>query len=191
MIMFSMREPGKPWKMHLLSADGDNLGEIIPGEGSERESVWSPNGKSLLFGGDPPGRVKAVYLLDLSRRKIVTLPGSRGHYAPRWSPDGLYIATQKGDAGHLMMFDFATRKWRASPETLVGTETWSRGGKSRYFSGLGADWAALLVGIGDRELERAVSFKGLHNAGWWVGLARRVLFWYRPISGFKIYTPLT
>jgi Tol biopolymer transport system component/DNA-binding winged helix-turn-helix (wHTH) protein len=169
-IAFSAQAPGKPSKICLISAKGGNLEQLTQGEGSENQPTWSPDGNWLAFGSGAGVRNPVIHLLDLRTRQVSTLPGSEGYYAPEWSPEGRYLATQKGDEGDLMLFDFTTRRWQELRKAFVGTETWSRDGKYLYFSAFGKDEACLRVRISDRKLERVANFKSLRHPNWWMGL---------------------
>ena len=127
----------------------------------------------LAFGATPgKGRDSAILLLDLRTRIVATLPGSEGHYSPRWSPDGRYIATQKVDEPYLMLFDLKTREWKELPRVGVGNQTWSRDGKYLYFSiGVRQDPGCWRVRINDLRLDRVFSFKDLRSPDWWISLA--------------------
>ena len=49
--------------------------------------------------------VKDIELVDLKSRKTAPLPDSKGLFAPRWSPDGRYIAAMQLNQSRLMLFD--------------------------------------------------------------------------------------
>src|SRR5277367_2691892 len=53
---------------------------------------WSPDGKSIYFNDYPIAGHYRIRILDLATRKVSTMPGSDGYYAPLWSPDGQYLA---------------------------------------------------------------------------------------------------
>jgi Tol biopolymer transport system component len=49
-IAFIAAEPGKPFKIHLVSGDGGSVEQVTTGERSEGGLSWSADGNSLVFG---------------------------------------------------------------------------------------------------------------------------------------------
>ena len=47
-------------------------------------------------GGKDPSSV--LKILDLKRSQVSTIPGSKGMFSPRWSPDGQSIAAIREDS---------------------------------------------------------------------------------------------
>ena len=64
----------------------------------------------------PADTNSAIRVLDLNTHQVSTLPGSRGLFAPRWSPDGRYIVAMPADSLSLVLFDFQTQKWSQARE---------------------------------------------------------------------------
>ena len=173
-IVFTAKVPGKPWKTYLISAEGGSPQQLTPEERTEIDPGWSPDGKTLVFGDSD---AKTILLLNLSTRRISTLPGSEGLFSPRWSPDGRYIAaTPLGSWDKLLLFDFTTQKWTELAKQRAAWPQWSRDGKYiSFFSFPDNDPALFRVRIGDRKLERLASMKGFRQAwggtGPWIGWA--------------------
>jgi Tol biopolymer transport system component len=61
------------------------------------------------------------------------LPGSDGLFAPRWSPDGRYMAVLQVDLTKLLLFDFRTKKWSELGKGVFAFPNWSHDGKYLYF----------------------------------------------------------
>jgi Tol biopolymer transport system component len=184
-IVFMGQLPDKPWKIYLISANGGNPQQLIPGESGEETPSWSTDGNSIAYGRLPdssnPGDVR-IGVLDLSTQQVSLLPGSEGLGSPKWSPDGRYLACQQfdwlftGSSEKLMLFDFAARKWAGLADVRTEWPTWSRDGKYLYFVIRSAgDTAEFRVRVSDHKLERIVDLKDLHQAwgpfGPWSGLA--------------------
>jgi Tol biopolymer transport system component/DNA-binding winged helix-turn-helix (wHTH) protein len=130
-------EPGKPWKIYLIDAEGGKLTPALNEDLNEADPAWSPDGKSIVF-GRPPGRMdssqqKAIYQLDLATHKTVEIPGSAGLFSPRLSPDGRYIAAMPLDQRALMLYDRSTQQWTTLTRRGVGDPTWSHDGRYVYF----------------------------------------------------------
>jgi Tol biopolymer transport system component/DNA-binding winged helix-turn-helix (wHTH) protein len=175
-IAFSAQVPGKPWKNHLISAEGGIPEQIVPGPRNEDGPSWSPDGNSLAFGymtfleheGSGPFTIQ---LVDLKTRGVSTLPGSEGLYSASWSPDGAYVAAETADNSKLVLFDRALNKWMDLVSSGVGYFEWSRDGKHIYVE----SGSIIRARISDHKLERVVSLERIRLAtgafGPWIGLA--------------------
>jgi eukaryotic-like serine/threonine-protein kinase len=179
-IAFMATAPGKPWKICLVSADGGTPQQAMPEESQEADPNWSADGNSLVFGGAPwaqgwnPGGT-AIRVLDLKTHQVSTLPGSEGLYSPRWSPDGRYIVAQPTNSQKFVLFDWNIQKWINLANVSAGMFDFSRDGKYIYFDGITAGAGYFRLRIGDRRVERLVSWKDLRRAagpfGTWAGPA--------------------
>jgi Tol biopolymer transport system component len=111
-------------------------------------------------------------LLDLRTHQTSVLPGSKGLFSPRWSPDGRYIAAIPLSGQGLLLFDFAMQNWTELARLPMGNPNWSRDSKSIYFDG-GNDPAFYRVAISDHKLEPLFRLKNLRRASLygWTGLA--------------------
>lgn len=130
-------EPGKPWKIYLLDAEGGKLAPILNEDRNEADPDWTPDGKSIVF-GRPPNRMdstqpKAIYILDLATHQLKEIPGSEGLFSPRLSTDGRYIAAMPLDQKALMLYDRTAGRWTTLTQQGVGDPTWSRDGHELYF----------------------------------------------------------
>ena len=170
-IAFSGMVPGKPWKVFLISRDGGSPQPITADELVELDPAWSADGKRLAFarsslGNDDSSRIG---LLNLEARQISELPGSQKICCPRWSPDGRYvIAISVVHYDELMLYDFASEKWRKVDINLkpvdFGYMAWSRDSAYAYFdmvtdSGKGY----FRLRISDSKLDREVDLKLLRQ----------------------------
>jgi Tol biopolymer transport system component len=181
-IAFVAMTPGKPAKIYVVPAQGGSPQPLMPGESSEVDPGWSPDGGSLVFGrmvnyGAKASRPMAIHILNLKTNTVSTLPDSEGMFSPRWSPDGRYIAAVRRDQEKLLLFDLATRKWKELASVNVGYPVWSRDGKYIYFNTpFKTETVIFRVGISDRKLEQIVNLQGVKAVaqglfGWWTGLA--------------------
>jgi dipeptidyl aminopeptidase/acylaminoacyl peptidase len=113
-------------------------------------------------------------VLDLTSHQLSTLPGSRGLYAARWSPDGRYIVAMPSDQLSLVLFDFQTQKWSQIAKVRAGFLNWSRDGQYVYFLRWLVNPAVLRIRISDRVVEQVSDLTNLPttgNIGPWLGLA--------------------
>jgi Tol biopolymer transport system component/DNA-binding winged helix-turn-helix (wHTH) protein len=130
-------EPGKPWKIYLIDAEGGKLTPVLNEDRNEADPAWSPDGQSIVFGRLPDrmdnGQPKAIYLVNLQTNKVTEIPGSTGLFSPRLSPDGRFIAAMPLDQRALLLFDRTTSRWATLTAQGVGDPTWSHDSRSIYF----------------------------------------------------------
>ena len=130
-------EPGKPWKIYLIDAEGGKLTPVLNEDRNEADPAWSPDGQSIVFGRLPDrmdnGQPKAIYLVNLQTNKVPEIPGSTGLFSPRLSPDGRFIAAMPLDQRALLLFDRTTSRWATLTAQGVGDPTWSHDSRSIYF----------------------------------------------------------
>ena len=157
-------EEGKQWKVYLISPDGGSSRELLPQDRQENDVTWSPDAKQVAFArpsyGIDLGELE-IQTYDLATRQASTVPGSRGLFSPRWSPDGRHLAALSSDSKKLMLFDFEIRKWtdwlRAEDGT-VGYPVWSKDGKSIYIERFYASGAFPAQAHAGRVAIKTVSF---------------------------------
>ena len=194
-IAFMGQDPGQPWKVRVVSAEGGPYGPVTSNDAAEGAPTWSPDGSRLLFGGlvNPADKTSGpliLHIIDLKERRLSAVPGSEGLWTARWSPDGRYIAALTEDGRNLMLFDFRCGRW-TKVLTLgpIWDLCWSRQGKSIYVNAASPEGEPALfrVRIPGHRLERLTSLKGLESGGW-LGLAPddSPLF-VRALSGDEIY----
>ena len=181
-IAFMGQQPGKPWTVYVIPAEGGSSQQPVPGDHRGADPNWSPDGNSLLLGHHPddelPGSNKLdLEILDLRTHAISKVPGSQELWSPRWSPDGRYILAFPRAGDRLMLFDVKTRTWSESAKIGVAYPEWSRQGDYIYFLAVlpgGKPGGIFRVRISDRKLEQLVSLEDFRQApywGSWAGLA--------------------
>jgi Tol biopolymer transport system component/DNA-binding winged helix-turn-helix (wHTH) protein len=144
-IAFVKGEFGKPARITIIPMDGGKEEEATDQkELNENDANWSPDGTRMIYGICSiavPGSCE-IRELDLRTRKITSIPGSKGLYSPRWSPDGRYLAALSEDSHRLMLFDFEKQLWTTwiTAEDVntvsVAYPVWSRDGRYLYFGSL-------------------------------------------------------
>ena len=120
-IAFSAYAPGKTWQVYLTTKDGTPPERLTKGDQPETDPTWSPDGKTLAFGtNDPPtGEKAAIKLVHMQTREISILPGAKGLFGSRWSPDGKYMLGISSDNTKLMLYEFSTKTWRELPHGVA------------------------------------------------------------------------
>jgi DNA-binding winged helix-turn-helix (wHTH) protein/Tol biopolymer transport system component len=115
-IALMAKMPDEPWGIFVIPATGGPMSRVSPKNESVADPTWSPDGRSILFGGVPywwPGGEKPTPIssVNLGTGQITPVPRSEGLFSPRWSPDGRYIVAMSTSFDKLMLFDFATSRW--------------------------------------------------------------------------------
>jgi serine/threonine protein kinase/Tol biopolymer transport system component len=184
-IVFAAFKPGRVQKIYIVSADGGTPEELLP-QSSEvlDDPNWSPNGESIIFAQYPPvlvGGTLAEYAIgqvDLENRKVSSIAGATGMFAPRCSPDGRYLSTFTADSHKLMLLDLKTGQWsELSNGRILNYPNWSRDGKFVYFEDIGGGGPEIArVSITDRKREQIVSLRNVPRVNLqsnqpWNGLA--------------------
>ena len=198
-IAFSGADPGKPWKVLLISKDGGSPQAITSQEMIETDPTWAPDGSAFAFGqfdAIHPERT-AIEVFNLKTRQISQLPGSQTKFAPRWSPDGRNIIGISYDGNQLMLYDVKSEKWRQLNTSLnsFGYLAWSADSAWVYFDTvLSGNSGYFRLRISDSKLEKVVDFKKVRQfasqfgPGSWTGLGPgEVLLLPRDISTQEIY----
>ncbi len=135
-------QPGMPWKILLVSAQGGPSQELLQEKFNQLDPSWSPDGNRLVFARLSTPRSsepQAIFTVDMNTHQVSTVPGSEGLFSPRWSPDGRFLAAVFGaDQTKLMIFDFQTQHWSdwTTTPAVTGFLSWSRDGKYLYFDTL-------------------------------------------------------
>jgi Tol biopolymer transport system component len=172
LIVFSSLGPG-PAQLRLVPAAGGSSRALTPpSDRNHIDATWSPDGRRLAVGADPPVTIE---IIELETGRGSTLPGSEGLFSPRWSPDGHSLAAVSADSFRLVLHDFESGLWRpllsTGPNELAWPN-WSPDGRHLLLS-TGDTITRLRVADGRRDT--VASLAGLQPAvyyfGSWLGAA--------------------
>jgi eukaryotic-like serine/threonine-protein kinase len=173
-IVFYDMQLGKTPRIYEVPATGGAPQPLLPNDsGPQADPSWSPDGKSLVFGGSGGGGQTVIRILHMDTHQIETVPGSDGLFSPRWSPDARYIVAMHGDSTGLSLFDFKTRKWTMLVHDIVAYPCWSHDGRYLYFQRLGDKSDVVRIAVPNGKIEQVVSLKGFPQTGiygFWLGL---------------------
>jgi Tol biopolymer transport system component/DNA-binding winged helix-turn-helix (wHTH) protein len=164
------QQPGKPWKVYTMDADGGHLQEVLNEDRSEADPDWSPDGKRLVFGRLPDlmaeaAQPKSICLVDPATRAMTKLEGSDGLFSPRWSANGKFIAALSIDQKKLMVFDVAAKTWRLLAEQNIADPAWSHDDSAIYFHDFAqADQPIFRAILSTGKVERVADLHDLRSA---------------------------
>jgi Tol biopolymer transport system component len=136
-IAFMASQPGKPWKIFVISAQSGKAQELTADARNEGDPTWTPEGNSIIFGAMPwlefgTSSGRNIREINLQTGSVSDFAGSEGLFSPRCSPDGRYIAALSADSTRLMIYDFKTKKWSQLVRGLFAFENWSLDGNFLY-----------------------------------------------------------
>lgn len=178
-IAFQASEhPGDLGTIFVVSAEGGVPRKII-NQTDTTDPTWSPDGNSIAFASFPfhehqTSSDQQIKIVDLKTGQVSVVPGSKGLWSPRWSPDGRSLLALSTDTQNLLRFDFGTRRWQELARANFGYPSWSSDSQFIYFDTVAGDPALFRLRVRDRKLERLASLKGVPRTvgafGPWAGL---------------------
>jgi serine/threonine protein kinase/Tol biopolymer transport system component len=169
--------PPRTSRVLLVPANGGPTREAAPqDEGPQLDASWSPDGRRLAIGrptGNALGPAAAditIQILDLEKGQLTSVPGSKGLFSPRWSPDGRYLAALSYDSLRLLLYEFSSQRWKPllDHRTALSYPSWARDGDHLFVTD-GDARVRLRIPDGGKEVVR--SFAGFAQArplGNWV-----------------------
>ncbi|MGA9042660.1 MAG: protein kinase [Terriglobales bacterium] len=188
---------GKPWKAYVISAQGGTPDELVPGNTTEGDPAFSPDGTRIVFSTGEPyqGAKSEIRIMDVKTREVSTVPGSSGLFSPRWSPDGRYLAALNLEeiSKTLRIFDFQTGKWAdwATDPVAVEYPAWTY--DSRYVE-YSSDTDIKRIKVGESHPETLFSVKGLRQystpdfGAWTDNAPDNSRMFLRDVSSQNLYT---
>ena len=171
-LAFRGKTGDSPWKIYLMPSSGGKPEALIPGETEQAIPTWSPDGTRIAFGDVPRVHGKStgketIHILDLRNRAITDLPGSRGLWTARWSPDGKYLSATEIEGGRLRLYDFKTQSWRSTQATKISNPTWSADSKYLYYDQEQNLRSLNRVSAIDGHVDELVNLAGYQILSWW------------------------
>ena len=137
-VTLMARRSSSPWQIFVVNANGENLRPLMRADYNVADPSFSADGKSIVFGGIPElmgqgDTPRSIEVLDLATNHITELPGSKGLFSPRWSPDGQQIAALTLEQQKIMLYEVKTRTWHVLAVTSSADPIWSSDSRYLYF----------------------------------------------------------
>jgi Tol biopolymer transport system component len=156
----------KPARIYEISVNGGSPRPILPEDRTQQlDPNWSPDGSKIIFAGESNDPTSSIRVLDLTSKRVSSLPASDGLYSPRWSPDGRYISAFSADSKTLLLFDFQTQKWSQLAQGSLSWLNWSHDSKYVYVLDFRGRDAVVRIRIADHKVEQVVDLKNFITAG--------------------------
>jgi Tol biopolymer transport system component len=157
-ILFTGVRPGYLRQIYFLSADGGALRAVLPEGREASDADWSPDGTQIVVSmREQKTQPKfGIYLFKSSTGEWTLLPDSRGLIAPRWSPNGRYVAALDETNHRLLLYDFQTEKWTEFAQGgFLGAPFWASDSSAIYFQDqLDSEQAIFRVKLANHQVER-------------------------------------
>jgi Tol biopolymer transport system component len=171
------RTPDNPWIIYLIPAEGGGEPQpLMPSKKEQGIPSWSPDGKTIAFGDvsavfDTTNGTDSIHVIDVPSRRVTDIPGSRGLWTARWSPDGRSMAALTMVGQRLMLYDIKSKTWRQTEATDVNNLTWSKDSQYIYFDTTGVR-SLRRIRVADKKVDFLTDLSVYPNlAWWWSGLA--------------------
>ncbi len=183
------------WRIFQVPANGGPMEELIPYGEDQGVPTWSSDGRFIIFGerlSAKPRAEMSIHLLALGSRKTSDIPGTKGLWSPRWSPDGKYISAVTSDSRALRIMRWPGTNWKeVTRMKMVDYTTWSPDSRYVYFTGLDEThhWWLYRIRVPQGTLEHLVDLAGFSfGSESFVGLAAdRVPLALRGVTIQEIY----
>jgi len=174
-IAFMGEEPGKTWKIYSVSIEGGQPQIVADEPRSQADPDWSPDGTAIVYGRSSEymaedSTPKSIQTVNLTTRRVSTIPGSEGLFSPRWSPDGRSLVAMRLDQRKLMRFDFAARQWTGLASGSFNNPVWSKDGKYIYYQSYDEGSPIRRLQISNGHQEEIANFRDLPpgaTVGYW------------------------
>ena len=164
-VVLMARRVGSPWQIFVVDASGENLRQLMRKDYNLADPTFSADGKSIVFGGIPEqmgqgNTPRSIRIFHLATNTVTELPGSKGLFSPRWSPDEKLIAALTLDQQKIMLYDVKAQSWRLLAQTSAADLVWSSDSRYLYFHAYMAPHNPISrVAVSDGHIEPIVTIK--------------------------------
>lgn len=148
-IAFVRSMPGFDQRIHLMSADGNDVVDLTDRQALEGSPEWHPSGRSLLFPDSATNTLVKLSLEDGERETIAVATAWA-----RWSPDGARIAANIGWDVYLMDEDGDNPRRLTRHAAHDYGPSWSPDGERLVFTSARDGWPQTYIIDADGKNER-------------------------------------
>ncbi len=138
-VAFMGKNSKGQWRVFQVPARGGKTVTVLENGDDQGVPTWSPDGTKLIFGDFPGMRPRSemcVHEIDMKMHKMSDVPGSKGLWSPRWSPNGLYIAAITVDSRALGVLASGKHGFLELARMIyVDNATWLADSRYIYFNG--------------------------------------------------------
>jgi DNA-binding winged helix-turn-helix (wHTH) protein/Tol biopolymer transport system component len=146
-IAFMGKNGAGRWRVYQALASSGSTDELFPQGEDQGVPTWSPNDCCLVFGErmtEKPRADMSIHKLDIASRTVSEIPGSKGLWSPRWSPDGKYILAITTDSCALRLLNRTSGYWwEISRMQNIDNASWSSNSQYIQFAGKSGDKRSL------------------------------------------------
>ncbi len=177
-IAFFGGPPNTPSRIYVVPFDSGTVQQVTHGEAGTMGDAffcWSPDGRSLLFGGlgqpteDDAAEQRPetqLYQVDLKTGMVSTVPGTQRMFSPSLSPDGRFIAGLAGPESKVVLYSVATRKQTGISGPHGVWPNWSRDGRSLFFHLAEPEHAWWRFNLATRKADRVTTLNRIAGDAW-------------------------
>jgi serine/threonine protein kinase/Tol biopolymer transport system component len=157
--------PTHPGKIFEIAADGGTPRQLMPNDQhNQQDPSWSPDGQKIVFAGDAVDAASSssgpsIRIYEMQTGKVTEVPGSKGLFSPRWSPDGRFIAAMTSDSSSTMLFDVQSQQWATLAKATFSWPEWSSDSQYLYAMDSAEKVSLDRIRISDRKVDRVVDLK--------------------------------
>ena len=130
-IAFERYQDGN-WEIYVMDTDGRNQRNLTNHPARDSDPHWHPDGTRIVFYSSR-GASSKIYVMDTDGGNVEEIPHLRSASSPKWSPDGKWIAFERGgDSDEIQMIEPDTTQLHVisvripRPMSIVG---WSPDGR--------------------------------------------------------------
>jgi Tol biopolymer transport system component len=161
-ILFTGVRTNQSRQIYILSSDGGALRPVLPKGWEGASADWSPDGYRIVV---TMRNLKthpqyAIFTLEPTTAIWKELPESKDLSAPRWSPDGQYIAAVDNSNHHLALFDVQKGDWTAiASGRFLDAPHWSQDSSFLYYQDqLDAEESVFRANVATQRVEHVFGF---------------------------------
>jgi eukaryotic-like serine/threonine-protein kinase len=157
-------------ELYKVGVDGGTPEKLTSLGNVEVLPSWAPDGKSIYFNDYPVAGHMNIKMVDLTTKKVSVMPESEGYYAPKWSPDGQYLAAIQNPPKSQAVYSVKTKTWKQMKvfQRDWGFFVWSPDSKAIYVSrtpvvtGVKEQPGIYRLSVPEGKWELAVKFTGMN-----------------------------